>query len=682
MVKCLISCLVFSFQENLWNSLRSAWMRVVDLEFVEKKIIPRLEKFIPEMSRYALELDQNAVSNAAAEAAREEAKAKGEAGLTKPPSKPSTRPVSPKLTKTRPPAMPEPERIDGQITAKEVPGFINNTTLALLQQEKQEKKNKIKESTVAQYNKSLEYKFHTSKAGRTLEEVRQEVEAKRSEGLAFDSSFYNEPPDFKKNAPSVRLNASTILKEDALYRKQQAKDAEVLRNYEEELRDPYDYYMWQQDLRERDAIDKLKGVAMRREQAKLSAVEAKDAMARQKEDNFSVASLMREQAEVIRNQKELERELERLQHQEVVQSIIEVRSTKPQEATRKVLESKIGLGKTVREQLEEARLAKEEEDRKEEEIKADKIRQLRALNTVHKERIVVFDPTLTAGIGLLDEMSYMEMQVRQKQEKERAEEAERVKRAEIAEEKAKKSTVLDKRLDVIMRAREVKAQANQQARQRSKENKQREEEEQKKARAIAAAILDKELSAKREAHRAEQAALQAEQDRIKRQQQYLGAAMGQVEETRERELQLARERQAAQLARDYLAQSQGLQQSLSSDRANTNTLQKIQKRSKHAEAAERELLAQSEKRVSIDKIKARIVEKKSMFLTGQRQHETTHTVLVEHNPYAASISMESQTKARSQRLLLGSSSSQSHTRAPLGSTLDSTKQGKRVQMMA
>ena len=671
-------------QENLWNSLRSAWMRVIDLDFVERKVIPRLERFIPEMSRYALELDQNAVSNAAAEAAKEEAKAKGEAGLTKPPSKPSTRPISPKLTKTRPPVMPEPERIDGQITAKEVPAFINKTNLSKIQQEKQEKKEKIKESTIAQYNKSLEYKLHESKAGRPIEVVRKEVEDKLNEGLAFDSSFYNEPPDFKKSVPTVRLNAAAILKEDALYRKQQAKDAEVLRNYEEELRDPYDYYMWQQDLRERDAIDKLKGVAMRRELAKQSSVEAREAILRQKEDNYSVANLMREQAEVIKNQKELERELERLQHQEVVQSIIEVRSTKPLEATRRVLESKVELGKSIREQLEEARLTKEEEDRKEEEIKADKIRQLRALNTVHKERIVVFDPTLTAGIGLLDEMSYMEMQVRQKQEKERAEEAERVKRAEIAEEKSRKIVVLDKRLDVIMRAREVKAQANQQARQRSKEAKLKDEEEQKKARAIAAAILDRELTAKREAHRAEQAALQAEQDRIKRQQQYLGAAMGQVEETREKQLQLARERQAAQLAQEYLQRSQGIQKSLASDRLNKTVLSKAEKRSKHAEAAERELLAQSEKRVSIEKIKARIVEKKEMFLTGQHQHQLTHTVTVEHNPYAASISLESTTKARSQRLLLGSTSSHSHTRTPLGSTLldASNKQGKRVHMMA
>jgi hypothetical protein len=655
-------------QENLWNTIRAAWMRVLDLDFVEKKVIPRLERSIADMTRYACDLDQNAVSNAAAEAAKEEAKAKGEAGLTKPPSKPPTRPVSPKLTKTRPPVMPEPERINGTIEAKEVPAFINKTNLAAIEREKREASEKIKQATVAQYNKSMEYKFHESKAGRPLEEVRKEVEEQRSKGLAFDSSFYNEPPDFRKDAPSVRLNAAAVLKEDALYRKQQAKDAEVLRNYEEELRDPFEYYMWQQDLRERDHADKLKGVALRREQAKQSAVEARDAMLRQKEDNYSVASLMREQAEVIRAQKELEREVEMLQHQEVVQAVIEERSTKPQQAVRKVLEERVEVGKKIREDLEEARRRKEEQDRQEEEVKADTIRQLRALNTVHKERIVVFDPTLTAGIGLLDEMSYMEMQVRQKQERERAEEVERTKRQQIAAETAQKATQLDKRVDVIMRAREVKAQANQQARQRAKEAKLKEEAELKEARAVAAAILDRELSAKREAHRAEQAALQAEQDRIKRQQQYLGAAMGQVEEVREQQLQLARDRQAAALERSAKEHYEGVQKSQASDRLNKTVIEKATRKAQQQTIAEKDALVLAEKKVSIEKIKARIVEKKSMFLTGQEQHQRTKTALVEHNPYAETMSQESLAKARSQRL----------TAAGASSLAQSTQ--KRVQM--
>ena len=651
-------------------------MKVLDLEFVERKMLPRLEKHIHEMLRYAVDLDQNAISNAAAEAAKEEAKAKGEAGVVKAPSKPPTRPVSPKLTKTRPPILPEPERINGQITAKEVPGFINNTNLAQIAKEKHDLKEKTKAATKAQYSKALEYKFHENKAGRPLEEVRKEMEDKELKGLAFDSSFYNEPPDFKKAVPTIRLNASTILKEDALYRKQQAKDAEVLRNYEEELRDPYEYYMWQQEMRERDALDKLKGVAMRREQAKQTAVEAREAMLRQKEDNYSVASLMREQAEVIKHQKELEKEVEMLQHQEVVQATIEVRSTKPQEAARKVVVERKEVGKKIREDLEQARIAREEIDKKEEEIKADRIRQLRALNTVHREHIVVFDPTLTAGVPFLDEMSYMEMQVRQRQERERAEEVERLKRQEISDEKQRRMTQLEKRTEVIMRAREIKAQASQVARQREKEAKKREEEELKKARAIAAAILDKELTAKREAHRAEQAALQAEQDRIKRQQQYLGAAMGQVDEMRDQQLQQARERQARELAKEAKLRAEGEQKSLASDRVNKTTLERQERRSKMAAVTERDLLVNFEKKVSIEKIKARIVEKKSMFLTGQKQHDVTRTVLMEHNPYAASISDESLTKVRSQRLAESSRASVTARGAA-----DASSNQRRVQMM-
>ena len=51
------------------------------------------------------------------------------------------------------------------------------------------------------------------------------------------------------------------------------------------------------------------------------AIEAKDAMLKQKQDNHTVANLMREQAEVIKEQKELEKEIEMLKNKEVVQKI-------------------------------------------------------------------------------------------------------------------------------------------------------------------------------------------------------------------------------------------------------------------------------------------------------------------------------------------------------------------------
>ncbi len=94
-----------------------------------------------------------------------------------------------------------------------------------------------------------------------------------------------------------------------MFRKQQAKDAQILKNYEEELRDPSEFFRWQEDLKERDRVEKLKLVALRREQAKQSAIEAKDAIEKQKQDNSTVANMMREQGVAIAQHHKLEQDI-------------------------------------------------------------------------------------------------------------------------------------------------------------------------------------------------------------------------------------------------------------------------------------------------------------------------------------------------------------------------------------
>jgi len=51
------------------------------------------------------------------------------------------------------------------------------------------------------------------------------------------------------------------------------------------------------------------------------------------------------------------------------------------------------LGKKLRDELEQARIKREFEERKEQEELADKIRQQRAVNTVQKKVVKIFDPT-------------------------------------------------------------------------------------------------------------------------------------------------------------------------------------------------------------------------------------------------------------------------------------------------
>eukprot|EP01035_Chromulina_nebulosa_P027880 gene27880-36726_t len=191
--------------ENLWNSLRAAWMKVRDLEYVENQMIPRMEKYVPDAMRFSFELEKNAVANAAAEAAKEELKAKGEAGLPKVDKKPTTRPISPNLTRPRPPVIPEPERIGHMTFSHEVPGFLENTNLSKIAQQREAERLATKDK----YGNGV-----------------QPFDLSQTKGGRFDASFVHTPPDFSKQKSfqqQVKANASAIYREDAIYRKQQAK---------------------------------------------------------------------------------------------------------------------------------------------------------------------------------------------------------------------------------------------------------------------------------------------------------------------------------------------------------------------------------------------------------------------------------------------------------------------------
>jgi len=385
-------------------------------------------------------------------------------------------------------------------------------------------------------------------------------------------------------------------------------------------------------------VEKIKHVVMRREQAKQSAVECKVALDKQRRDNKVVAALMKKQGSVIKKQMEIENEIAVLRNKEVVQRVSDVRDTKPKEATQRVLKGRKQISDKLREELEAARLLKEQKDAEEEEFKTDQIRQLKALNTVHRKHIVVFDPTQTAGIGLLDEMSYMEMKERQKGERQREQEAEEYKRCEILEMKSKKQADLERRTQCIMQARQVRTEHTRKHTSKMKEDRFRREEETEKARLAASAKLGDELQQRRESSRLEKEALKAEEDRIRRQQQYLGAAVGQAEKVRDEQLRMAQDRQARTLQQQYELERIRAVEANVSDRKNKLLASKQDRIALEAAEAEREQQYQFEKHAAVDKLKGTVVEKKEMFKEGQRQHAATRTVTIEHNPYASKIS--------------------------------------------
>jgi hypothetical protein len=620
--------------------LRADWMKVRDLGYVEDELIAGIEQYVPELSRFCAELDARGMALAAAQAEKEEAFKTGSVGLATVEKRGLTRPVSPNITKPRPHPLPMPEKMSTKITPKDVPSFLNRTNLDQIAEERTKSLEQQRQQTLDKYPETMMFKLASSKAGKTLDQVKAEVEEERRKELAFDSSFVNLPPDFSKMSAQIRQNASSVLREDYLYRQQQAKDAEILKNYEKELRDPVEYFAWQQAMKERDDQVKLEQVALRREESKQSAEEAKAAVMKQREDNKTVAEVMKAQAAEIAKRRQLEMDIAMMQNQVTAQVISAEIEANLKMVKEKVVKERVENGKKLREQLEAARLIKEEEDKKEEERRADRIRQLRALDQVPKPQVVVFDPTQVAGVGVLDEMSYLEMKERLAFERARAEEAEIRKRSDIIETKQKRSADLESRAQSIQRARAIKAEAAKEQIQRRQEREIREAEMKEKARAVAAQVLDRDITEKRELKRSEVAALKAEEERVRRQQQYLGVAAGLVEETRAQQQQLGLERETRVAQVKAKEEAILTEMSLKMDKTNRALVKKKEAAEKIVQMKIKEQEAAYERAVSVAKIKASILNKKVLVREGRDQHERTARVIGLHNPYAASMNEE------------------------------------------
>jgi len=628
-------------KEVLWSSLRDSWMRIVDLKFTEDTLISGIERYLVTAEKYLEELLGAANSVAAAEAAKEEAKKNGTAGMGEVLKKRGTRPVSPKLTRPRPPQLPEPDKIEAHLEAKEVPSYLNNNTIAKLEATSKERRMKVKSETLSKYEGKGAPTLNETKFGKKIDQLRAEAEELRAKELAFDATFITPVPDYNASKAVVRVNAATILREDFLYRKQQAKDAAVLKNYEEELRDPVEYFAWQQKMKEGDEQAKLENVLMRRRQAKESSEEAHRANEKLLADNVKVASLMRTQARIIDEKRAAEHELVLLSRQVTVSKITEVRDYNPHAAVEAAAKAKRAVVAEARVDLEAKLAAKAIQDKLAEEAQADKIRQLRAENDVHKSRISVFDPTKVSGMAFLDNMSYMEMKERTDARAAKEEAKEQNKRGDILESKQKRAQDLQNRADSVLRARKVKAEAFKAYYSDRRTQDEAKKEAVEKHRITAAIQLEEELRLSRTRKNEAAAALLAEQEKIKRAQAYLGAAAGQKEEAAAEQLQMARERAIKAQQVEYKHHAKKLENIKTTEAKNRITAirERLVEKEAIQEAKDAEVLI--DRREAVRKIKEDVLHKKATANTSRMQAVKTQKVREEFNPYAEDMRRES-----------------------------------------
>jgi hypothetical protein len=632
------------------SCLKSDWIKVRDLSFVEDEIIAAIEHFIPSIPVFLYELDQKALGISSSKAAVAEAKRAGTFGVKSVQKKESTRPISPAITKPSIVTIPEPTLISTEVKANEIPSNLNRTNLAKLEQKRVESLEKQRQAVQAKYTtKTEDLPFlapRTSVYTTKFDNLKKEMEESRQSELAFDSSFVNIPPDFSKIPAAIKINKAAVLREDFLFRKQQEHDAKLIKQYEEELRDASEFYQWQSEMKENDDQEKLKLVQFRRDQARQAAIDARNAMAKHADDNKAIGDLIREQEDIIKHKVEIERQLEVLHNRMVANAIAEKRDLNPKLATNAVLSRKVEEGKKLREELEEARIKKEKEDQIEQEELTDKIRQQKAINSVHKKFIKVFDPTESSGLGFLDEMSYLEMKERLESEKLRYEALELNKRQEILAAKEKSSKDLEARALNIQRMREKRAEATRQYYIEKEQIEREKKEKEEKLRQESAAILAKQLESKREQKIEQREKLLAEEERIKRQQQYLGAALGAVEETKYGELLLAKERRDKNLQETAKQKAMLTEKSKSSELTNRLFVRKQDSITAARRIMESEREALDQKKVALIRLRDEYEDKKAAVTKGRLQHERTMAVTKSFNPYGTRITADIQEQSR------------------------------------
>ena len=398
-------------------------------------------------------------------------------------------------------------------------------------------------------------------------------------------------------------------------------------------------------MEEHDHLMKMEQVKSKRMQAVASAQNARDAKTRQFVDNKAVADLIKEEGELIGQQRVLEKEKDVIINRQLVKEIKEVEEKAPRKAEAKVFRERQQVRKTQKEELQEAWEKKIKEDEVEQARKMDKIRQLRT-HIVHKPEVKVFDPTTSAGLGLLDEMSLVEMEERLKINQVREKNEEIEKRRHIVAERSIKQAQLAQRISNIKRIREAAKTSNMEARQQKKLNEKLKAEREEQALRIKEVALAEQLMHEREERKKEMGTLMDEEERRKKNQMFQGAATHQVEETHYDQLLLGREREARM--RKEKAQSAALiyeQTKITARKVvEKETRTKVAAKKKLYKAKDDEI---KEKRADLlTKQKSEVANKKYAFAVTRQKEKEIKAMTVDRNVYAQSINDMSLTLAK------------------------------------
>ncbi|KAG2393658.1 hypothetical protein C9374_007189 [Naegleria lovaniensis] len=257
------------------------------------------------------------------------------------------------------------------------------------------------------------------------------------------------------DAPAnVKLNAAAILREEALIRKKQEKEEELLRKYESELRDESAFKSWQENMKLQDEKKYLEEIERKKKEAMESDINARlvrENMA-EKNNKLAVEQKKKRDEEIKELKEKIEKEQKVLEekNKEFAKEIQEKIQVVKHEIKK---EKKRTANEIKRESQKNEKIIKqqhEEEQRKREDL----IKQIRALVNAPKRQTKTFDRTETSEVGLLAEMSIVQLKERLDELKKIEEQQREERKTNIISKKKEKEMEMQNKLNLLRKHRD------------------------------------------------------------------------------------------------------------------------------------------------------------------------------------------------------------------------------------
>jgi len=441
--------------ELLHQHVRDEWCKLYDATYIDDVIIGGIEKRLPTMADLLGTISMKATGKVSEFVSSLGSQVGDKNNQTKSWKPTAQQPFQ--LTQPKVKALPEPIMIPKIVKSNPVPETIYKTNLKEIEDQKKKKKEEIKEKTNKQYteSKAQRFEFETEKRPTNMEQLKEAAETKMQKETTI-KTFHRPMPVYDHSEADIKMNAATILKEEAVIKRSRQEEEDYIKQVEMNMRDSSEYEKWKKEQQDKEAIEKLELQERRRVEMQLAREAAMKAVEEKGKINKENVKVMKEISK--ENKKELESKIaEEVEHKkQLKETVVEARGNAEIEKQKILLENKKKHDE-MRKEKKERWFMKQEEDEVEKKKKEELIRKIRELEKKPKDRTKVFDATETMGYGLLEEMSLVQLREKLDLVKlEREEEAEK-KRVENIKKKEEKEVELKIKAEEIKALRQEKA---------------------------------------------------------------------------------------------------------------------------------------------------------------------------------------------------------------------------------